>query len=115
MRNLVEALREGKVRNLVEALREGKLDEDKLEGVSSEEYRRALKEAKEAPIVTAARRLTMEQALHVWKKASAAEREQLQEVMTEKAAKGLRQAAQENGDEAAKDLMARLDEAGVTY
>ena len=109
------AARSRKVRNLVEALREGKLDEDKLEGVSSEEYRRALKEANEAPIVTAARRLTMEQALHVWKKASAAEREQLQEVMTEKAAKGLRQAAQENGDEAAKDLMARLDEAGVTY
>ena len=107
--------RSRKMHNLVEALREGNLDESKLDTVSAEEYRRALRQAHDAPIVTATRRLSLEQALHVWQKANAQEREALQEVMVEKAAKGVREAAVEKGDEAAKDLMARLEKAGVEY
>ena len=110
-----QAARSRQRHNLVEALREGRLDESKLDNVDATEYRSALREAHDPPIVTAVRRLTMDQALHVWKLARPEEREQLRDVMEEKAMKGVRQEAVENGDEAAKGLMSRLDKAGIAY
>jgi hypothetical protein len=101
--------------NLVEALREGRLDESKLDEVSPEQYRKALREANETPLETAVRRLDIDQALQVWKKASPSEREQLRDVMAKMAGKAVSKEAVEMGDEAAKGLMARLDKAGIEY
>ena len=109
-RNLVKALESG---NLDEALLNEAMDSGKITG---RQYSEALTQAHQSPLEGAVKRLSLIQALQVWKKASPAEQEQIRDTIREKYERADAADPQqiENLPEATKSLLAMIGDEDFT-
>jgi hypothetical protein len=118
-RTAEQAERSAAYKNLVQALKAGNLNEEKLNEaidhnkISGRQYSEAVREANETPLERVVSRLNFEQAMRVWEKADAAERQSLKDVMENHAAKQIETVAAEQGDDAAVELEAKMQKLGI--
>jgi hypothetical protein len=106
-------------RNLVKALENGNLNQEKLNEamekgrITSRQYSEAVREARWTPLERVTSRLSFTQAMKVWQKANPQEKASLHDLMAEKSQHQLETVYEQEGDEAAQTLQARLKQQGI--
>jgi 2'-5' RNA ligase len=106
-------------RNLVKALENGNLNQNKLNEamekgrITSRQYSEAVREAHWTPLERVTSRLSFTQAMQVWQKANPQEKASLRDLMAEKSQHQLETVYEQEGDQAAQELQARLKQQGI--